>query len=171
MNCLQRQDLEPTQHVVIADLGEKNLKLMKLGHEENAFPFSYGERPISCKENSLGTPWGLHEVTEKYGDGAPAGTVFKGRRSIGKCWQELHDAGPEQPCCVTTRILRLKGLEDGLNSGPGVDSYNRYIYIHGTNHPDKFPVNISAGCLVMLDEALIQLYDKVPVGTHVMIIK
>lgn len=171
MNCLQRQDLEPTQHVVIADLGEKNLKLLKPGQEENTFPFSFSKRPISCEENSLGTPWGLHEVTEKYGEGEPAGMVFEGRKAIGKCWHELPDTSPEQPCSVTTRILRLKGLEDGLNSGPGVDSYNRYIYIHGTNHPDKFPMNISAGCLVMLDEALIQLYDQVPVGTHVMIIK
>ena len=34
---------------------------------------------------------------------------------------------------ILTRILTLDGLEDGVNRGPGCDSLERYIYIHGTN--------------------------------------
>jgi lipoprotein-anchoring transpeptidase ErfK/SrfK len=51
-----------------------------------------------------------------------------------------------------------------------VDSFDRYIYIHGTNHPEKFPENISAGCLTMMDDALIDLYEKIAEGTHVFIL-
>lgn len=65
---------------------------------------------------------------------------------------------------VTTRILRLRGLEPGRNAGPGVDTYNRYVYIHGTCRPERFPENLSAGCLTLLDDDLIALYDAVPEG-------
>ncbi len=171
LECLNGHGLKPTQHAVIACLGEKNLKLWKNGQFECEFPFSFSQRPLSCEANSLGTPWGLHEVVEKYGDDASLGMIFKGRKATGECWHERDDAGPDQACCVTTRILRLKGLEDGLNSGPGIDSYDRYIYIHGTNHPEKFPQNISAGCLLMLDDALVELYEKIPAGTHVLIVR
>ena len=34
---------------------------------------------------------------------------------------------------VTSRILWLDGLENGINRGVGVDSFSRYIYIHGTH--------------------------------------
>ena len=37
----------------------------------------------SCKEGSLGTPWGLHEVCEKIGEDSKPGTVFEGRVPIG----------------------------------------------------------------------------------------
>ena len=50
-----------------------------------------------------------------------------------------------------------------------MDSFDRYIYIHGTNHPVCFPENISAGCILMLDEALMELFDAVPEGSHVFI--
>ena len=37
---------------------------------------------------------------------------------------------------ICTRILWLSGLEAGINKGNNVDSYSRYIYIHGTNEED-----------------------------------
>jgi hypothetical protein len=171
LKCLDQHGLKQTQHALIARLGEKNLTLYKNTRPECEFPFSYSELPLSCQQDSLGTPWGLHVVVEKHGDGAPDGMIFKARQPTGECWHTRPDAGPEQACMVTTRILRLRGLEPGLNSGPGIDSFERYIYIHGTNHPEKFPENISAGCLLMLDEALIELYGRVPVGTHVLILQ
>ena len=33
---------------------------------------------------------------------------------------------------ITSRILWLDGLEDGVNKGGDVDSKERFIYIHGT---------------------------------------
>lgn len=94
--------------------------------------------------------------------------VFKGRVATGERWQDMAP-DTEDRSLVTTRILRLKGLEPGLNKGPGMDSFDRYIYIHGTNHPERFPDNISAGCILMLDEPLMELFERVPEGSHVFI--
>jgi hypothetical protein len=158
-----------TEHVLVADLCEKILEFWENGFRRSAYPVSFGKRPRSCKDGSLGTPWGLHEIAEKHGDGEQPGMVFVAREATGECWHERPDAGPDQKCLVTTRILRLRGLEPGVNAGSGIDSFDRYIYIHGTNHPEQFPENISAGCLLMRDEDLVELFENVPPGTHVWI--
>jgi len=168
--ALERQNLKATDDAILVSLGEKKLVLRRSGYGgERSWPCSFSKAPVSCVENSLGTPWGLHEVAEKYGDGAPAGTVFVGRVDTGERWFEREDSGPDQKSLVTTRILRLRGLEPGLNAGPGCDSYDRYIYIHGNNHPERFPGNVSAGCIIMGDEDLIELFGMTPTGTQIWI--
>jgi hypothetical protein len=167
LSCLKRLDFRRTDDVLIIDLGEQ-----KLGHYRGpallaSYPVSSGRRARSCVADSLGTPWGLHGVAAKHGAGAPAGMVFKGRRATGARWQEMVGAGPRQGSLVTTRILRLRGLEPGLNAGHGIDSFARFIYIHGTNQPQRFPENISSGCVLMRDPDLIELFDAVPAGAHV----
>ena len=167
-SCLEKHSLRRSENVLLVDLGEKILHHWRGAEELATNPISFSKRPMSCVEGSFGTPWGLHEVAARHGDGAAPGMVFKGRVPTGTCWQDLeetHDGGS----LVTTRILRLRGLEPGLNAGAGIDSFGRYIYIHGTNHPDRFPDNISAGCILMLDKALIELFEAVPEGSHVFI--
>lgn len=164
---LEQLDLKATEDVLIARLDEKILELWKGETRTATWQVSSGARPRSCVENSLGTPDGLHELAARIGDGAPPGMIFKGRVPTGECWHERPDAGPHQRSFVTTRILRLRGLEAGRNAGPGCDSFNRYIYIHGTNHPERFPENVSHGCLLMRDPDLIDLFDRIPEGTHV----
>lgn len=156
-------------------LGEKKLehwRRVEGGGEWSlhaSHPLSSGEKPPSCLENSGGTPWGLHQVAEKYGDGAEPGTVFIGRESTNERFDEREDTGPDQRMFVTTRILRLGGLELGLNAGEGVDSFDRYIYIHGTTRPEDFPKNQSGGCLVLRDGPLIALYAEITLGSLVWI--
>lgn len=167
--------MEPTEHVLLVSLGEKKLLHARRREGESewaemaAWTCASGKNPPSCRSGSEGTPWGLHVVEEKIGDGAPAGMVFIGREATGERYWERSDYGPDQRMFVTTRILRLRGLEPGLNAGPGVDSYERYIYLHGTTKPERFPENLSAGCLILLDEPLVALYDAVPAGTHLWI--
>lgn len=161
--------LSGTKHVLVADLGEKKLALWHRGSCCAEYAVSFGERQRSCCDGSLGTPWGLHVLAEKHGAGEPAGMVFVSREPTGERWEDRADAGPDQKSLVTTRILRLRGLEPGLNSGEGIDSFERFIYIHGTNHPERFPENVSAGCLLMRDPDLLDLFEHVPVGTHVWI--
>jgi hypothetical protein len=173
--ALERGKLEPSEDVLHVSLGEK--KLVHLRRLEGgggwslveAYTCASGRRPPSCLEGSEGTPLGLHAVAEKYGEGAPPGMVFIGREATGERYWERADHGPEPRMFVTTRILRLRGLEPGHNAGPGVDSYERYIYIHGTTRPEAFPANLSAGCLTLLDDPLIALYGAVPLGSHVWI--
>lgn len=162
-------NLEPTEHVILVFLGEKKLWHCPAADKPVLYSSSSSPHPVSCQENSLGTPTGLHQIVEKYGDNEPPGTVFIGRNSQGHHYSDRDDAGPEQKALVTTRILRLAGMEQGHNQGPGHDSYDRYIYIHGTNHPEKFPNNHSAGCIHLRDDDLITLYDAVNIGTHVWI--
>ena len=124
---------------------------------------------MSCIEDSNGTPWGLHFVGEKFGENEPPKTVFVGRQSTGLRYDEREDFGPNQKTLVTTRILRLKGLEEGLNLGGSCDSFRRFIYIHGTNHPARFPENISAGCILLKDTDLLELFKAIPLNSHVWI--
>lgn len=164
---LERLRLRATDHVLIVSVCEKKLGLYHRETLSFSCPVSSAARGRSCKEGSFGTPWGLHEVAEKAGAGEPMGTVFAARRSTGQRWFERDDHGPDQKALVTTRILRLGGLEPGTNRGPGIDSFERFIYLHGTNHPARFPENLSAGCLLLLDPDLTDLYERVPLNAHV----
>ncbi len=173
-DALERLEKGATDDVLLVSLGEQKLEhRRRVAGGDWALlatcTVSSGKRPPSCREGSLGTPLGLHEVAEKFGDGAPAGTVFVARESTGERYTERPDYGPDQRMLVTTRILRLGGLEPGHNNGGEVDSFARYIYLHGTTHPERFPENLSAGCLTLLDEPLIALYEAVPVGAQVWI--
>ncbi len=117
------------------------------------------------RENSLRTPLGLHRVCEKYGAGAPAGRVFRDREDTGEDWDHRQNGDN----LILTRILRLEGLEEGINKGPGIDSYERYIYIHGTGREDLVGTPLSHGCVVLRNHDMIRLFDAAPQGTPVCI--
>ena len=117
------------------------------------------------RENSLKTPVGLHRIKEKYGAGAPAGRVFRDREDTGEDW----DHGLTGDNLILTRILRLEGLEMGINKGPGIDSYERYIYIHGTGREDLIGTPLSHGCVCLRNHDVIRLFEAVPEGTLVYI--
>ncbi|MHC5157402.1 MAG: L,D-transpeptidase family protein, partial [Planctomycetota bacterium] len=72
---------------------------------------------------------------------------------------------------ILSRILWLEGLQDGVNRGGNVDSYSRYIYIHGTNAVDDLGRPASAGCVRLDPVEVIDLYDRVEAGTCVLITK
>jgi lipoprotein-anchoring transpeptidase ErfK/SrfK len=151
---------KPSEHVILVLAGQSKLLHFARGVLAAKYPVSLGKNGLSCVEDSGGTPTGLHEVCEKIGDGEPIDTVFVGRVSIGKTWRELKTAGEDPAKArVTTRILRLRGLEEGVNAGPGVDSYARYIYIHGTVFEDRIGLPTSAGCITLLNADMLELFD------------
>lgn len=142
--------------------------LYRDGEPVKCYPASTSRNPPSCVQDSQGTPWGLHEVTECIGGDQPVGMVFRGRRPIGKTYTAC--SGQErQDNLITSRILRLRGLEPGVNQGPGVDSYERYIYIHGTNHEDRIGTPASGGCVLLRNADMIDLFERVPPGALVWI--
>jgi lipoprotein-anchoring transpeptidase ErfK/SrfK len=167
--ALDRLDRKRTKVVLLISIGEKKLRLVRNGQPLQTYRCSTGKHPPSCVENSLGTPLGLHCIGAKIGQGAAPGTVFVSRESTGQTYREREDFGPDQRMLVTTRILRLRGLEPGHNTGTGVDTWDRYIYLHGTTHPERFPENLSAGCITLLDDDLIALFDATPEGSLVWI--
>ncbi len=117
------------------------------------------------RENSLKTPLGLHRIKEKFGEGAPAGRVFRDREDTGEDWDHSQNGDN----LILTRILRLEGLEKGINKGPGIDSYERYIYIHGTGREDLIGTPLSHGCVCMRNLDAIRLFEAVKEGTLVYI--
>lgn len=131
------------------------------------YTISTGKAPPSCIENSFGTPTGMHEIVEKIGDGAEAGTIFKSRIPSG----HVSELSPEERerNYVTTRIIRMRGLEPGHNAGPGRDTYDRYVYIHGTNHPERIGEPFSGGCVELVDSDIIILFSKIEAGAMVAI--
>ena len=71
---------------------------------------------------------------------------------------------------ITSRILRLDGLENGVNKGGGVDTYNRYVYIHGTNHEENLGTPASSGCLQVSNMEALEISENVAEGTHLLIL-
>jgi lipoprotein-anchoring transpeptidase ErfK/SrfK len=63
----------------------------------------------------------------------------------------------------------LDGLEPGLNKGDMVDSYQRFIYIHGTDEEGRLGAPASHGCIRMRNQDVIDLYDRVREDTLVFI--
>ena len=132
--------------------------------------------PVSTARNGAGeqmgsecTPRGRHVVRAKIGDGAPVGTIFVGRRATGERFRpELRARHPDRDW-ILTRILWLSGCEPGRNRLGDVDTMRRFIYIHGC--PDDVPMGTpgSHGCVRMRNSDVVALYERVPVGTPVML--
>ena len=113
------------------------------------------------------TPRGWHEVCEKIGDGCEINSVFVGRCATGEIYDEaLRSANPERDW-ILTRILWLAGVEPGRNQGGDVDTKGRYIYLHGC--PDEVELGKpgSIGCIRLRNRDVVELYERVPVGTRV----
>ena len=117
------------------------------------------------RENSLKTPLGIHRIKEKFGAGAPAGRIFRDREDTGMDWD--HRLNGDN--LILTRILRLEGLEEGINKGAGVDTYERYIYIHGTGREELIGTPLSHGCVCLRNHDIIRLFETVKEGTLVYI--
>jgi len=131
---------------------------------------------VSTAKNGVGqilgsecTPLGLHIVESMIGADAKENTVFVGREKSGEIFSEkLREENPQRDW-ILTRILWLSGLEDGKNKGGEVDTKSRYIYIHGCPDSDSFLAPSSHGCVKMRNKDVIELFENIDVGTHVLI--
>jgi lipoprotein-anchoring transpeptidase ErfK/SrfK len=134
-----------------------------------AYTVSTSKRPPSNIKGSLGTPRGLHEIAERIGAGQPPGMVYKARIPTGQHYSEIPGVETENNL-ITTRILWLRGLEPGVNAGGDVDTFERYVYIHGTNHEDRIGEPMSSGCVLMRSIDIIELYESVRASDQVLIV-
>jgi UDP-N-acetylmuramate--alanine ligase len=156
---------DPHDIYLIVSIEHQTLFLCRGGSIIERYNCSTSRYGMGSRENSLKTPPGLHRIIEKYGAGAPAGRVFRDREDTGEDWDHKQNGDN----LILTRILRLEGLEQGINRGPGVDSCERYIYIHGTGREDLIGTPLSHGCVCMRSHDIIRLFDATPVGTLVYI--
>jgi lipoprotein-anchoring transpeptidase ErfK/SrfK len=74
-------------------------------------------------------------------------------------------------------MLRRPDLPDHMDGGPGNPLGARALYlgsslyrIHGTNEPETIGRDVSSGCIRMMNEDVIDLYNRVRVGTKVIVI-
>jgi hypothetical protein len=163
-----RLGIKPGERVLAVRISTATMQFYRGGVLVKSYGISTSKRPPSNIKNSMGTPRGLHEIAERIGHGQPPGMVFKSRVAIGRHYSELPDADENQNL-ITTRILWLRGLEPGVNRGGDVDTYERYVYIHGTNHEDRLGEPLSSGCVLMRNLEIIELYDQVRAGDLVWI--
>lgn len=148
-------------------------QLLSVFDEEQAliteYAISTSKYGVGNLDGSFKTPLGHHKVCDMIGDDMPLDEVFIGREAKGRL-SDLEAQGYDLPeDIITARILRLEGLEQGINKGNGIDSFERYIYIHGTADEDNISRPASHGCVRMRNSDIIELYKKVDLNTHVWI--
>lgn len=139
------------------------------GNEKRSFTISTALNGAGEEEGSYMTPRGMHFISEMYGHNVPINSVFVARRLTGEiCTPELMLEFPKRDW-ILTRIMRLSGLEEGLNMGGSVDTFNRYIYIHGCPDSCQMGVALSHGCIRMRNADLVDLFGMVKIGCIVSI--
>jgi L,D-transpeptidase YbiS len=162
-----RCGMAPTRHILSVNIARQTTALFQRQQSGCAlvktFRCSTSKYGLGETAGSNMTPRGLHRVARKIGGGWPIGAAFKGRELVGYTWQ----GQPWAP--IAHRILWLEGLEPGFNRGGNVDSFRRYIYIHGTGNEMTLGRPDSNGCIHLSADDLLPLFDMLPEGTMVWI--
>lgn len=157
-------DYSIDQADVLINLKDQTLSLPKLN---KFYVVSTGKNGIGEQENSGKTPRGWHRIAEKFGANEPKNAVFKARQWTGEVYNtELAAEYPERDW-ILSRILWLSGLEAGFNQGEGCDTYQRYIYIHGTPETEPMGIPMSHGCIRMRNDEVVELFNLVPIDAKV----
>lgn len=141
-------------------IGTQTLSLCDGHRVVGTWPCSTSKFGIGFEEGSNKTPLGGFVVAEKFGEEAESGTIFKARKPVGH-WSP---GDPTEEDLILTRILRLRGLEKR-----NANTFDRYIYIHGTNEEHRMGRKGSHGCIRMANRDIMELFDRVPEGTTVWI--
>jgi len=153
-------------HVEVAS---QSLRLLKQDRVLQEYSISTATLGVGCEQDSYKTPYGAHSVAACIGGDQPLGEIFVGRRAIGETANIEQQAISTGEDLILSRILWLKGLQPYVNQGAGVDSYARYIYIHGTQEEGLLGRPASHGCVRMANQDVIDLFESVMVGTFVYI--
>ena len=151
------------------DITQQSLTVFDQGESIKCYLVSTAKNGPGEQMGSECTPTGWHQVRVRIGEGLPLNSVFVGRRPTGEIYStHLAKQAPER-VWVLTRILWLGGLELGKNRYGQVDSTWRYIYIHGTSDEKRIGQPVSAGCIRMKNEDVIELFDEALVDDIVLI--
>ncbi len=151
-------------------IAEQQLRVLLNGVIQESYPCSTAANGPGEKMHSECTPRGAHVIAERIGAGAAPGTVFVGRRPTGEIYSpQLRAANPGRDW-ILTRILWLRGCEPGRNLGGDVDTYDRYVYIHGCPDDVRLGEPGSRGCVRLRNADIIALFERVREGTPVAII-
>ena len=151
------------------DISEQRLYLIENNLIKASYPIStskYGEGSI---QNSFKTPLGEHSIKQMIGEEAEINTIFTSRINTKRSATIIDQFEDTDNDYVTSRIIWLDGEEEGFNKGGNVDSFQRYIYIHGTHEEGLIGTKASHGCIRMFNYDVIELFNLVNIGTKVLI--
>ena len=145
---------------IIVSVADQELAFVK--HEKTIarFPISTSKFGSGDGIGTYRTPLGVMYVSAKLGDGLPLGAVIKSRIATGEV------VAPNAPGrdTIVSRVLWLRGKEDQNRN-----ARERCIYIHGTAEEQRIGKRASFGCIRMKSRDVIALYERVHIGTPVVI--
>jgi lipoprotein-anchoring transpeptidase ErfK/SrfK len=145
------------RHVMHISVADQKMVVTDQGQPVATYPISTSKFGLGSQPGSYATPLGKHRVVKKIGDGLPHGAVFKSRRFTGEVLPV--DAPGRDP--IVTRILWLDGQEPHNRN-----SFDRYIYIHGTPEERNIGQPVSFGCIRMRSRDVVALYNRVGLGAR-----
>ena len=149
LNSTPAHDLKNRMVISVRD---QKLLVVKNGEPIKAYSVSTSRFGLGSQSGSYRTPLGDHVIAKKIGKGAPKGAVFKSRRQTGVILKP--NAKGRDP--IVTRILWLSGKERH-----NLNTYRRFIYIHGTPVEKEIGRPVSYGCIRMKSKDIIDLYHRV----------
>jgi UDP-N-acetylmuramate-alanine ligase len=151
------------ERLLVVDAERQVATLIEAEEAVASWPVSTARAGIGGEAGSFRTPPGWHRIRERIGQDAVLGTVFVSREPTGETWSgEQRDDD-----LILTRVLTLDGVEDGVNRGPGCDSLERYIYLHGTNQEELLGRAVSHGCVRLSNSGIVALFERVREGDYV----
>jgi len=131
-----------------------------------SYAISTAANGMGNRQDTFKTPFGIHRIRQKIGGGEARGMIFEAREPTGRIAGSLDNREKDE---ITSRILWLDGLEEGVNRGGVYDTFARFIYIHGTSDEKRIGQPVSAGCIRMKNDDVIELFDGVLVDDIVLI--
>lgn len=158
------------KELLFVSIKHQKLYLIRYNHVVSSYSVSTSMFGIGNKMQSQKTPLGLHQIKNKIGYGVPFNGIIKGGSYTGENAVIIPGANKSKADNITTRILWLSGLEEGKNKGGIFDTYLRGIYIHGTDEEGLIGTPASHGCIRMTNYDVLELFELVEVGLHVLIL-
>jgi lipoprotein-anchoring transpeptidase ErfK/SrfK len=113
------------------------------------------------------------------GVGRSEGVNFRGSAVIGRKEKWPHWT-PTANMMAAMPVYRdyAGGMDGGIGNPLGAralylyrNGHDTYFRLHGTNEPESIGHAVSSGCIRLLNQDIIDLYDRVPVGTHVKVVQ
>jgi lipoprotein-anchoring transpeptidase ErfK/SrfK len=150
----------PLRADMIVSVPDQALALVDRGKLIARYSISTSKFGTGDSSASYRTPLGTLFVSAKIGDRLPPGTVIKNRIPTGEI--VAVDAPGRDP--IVSRVIWLRGMEVRNQK-----ARDRCIYIHGTPEERRIGKPASFGCIRMRSRDIIDLYDRVHIGTHVLI--
>jgi len=163
-------DQDFNESFLFVEVKKQKMHLVNNGEILKSYPISTGKNGLGNIKDSNCTPKGLLKVHSKIGHKAPEGGILRGTHYIGRQANIYKDDTRSKQDYVTTRAIRLEGLEEGKNKGGMQDTFRRHIYIHGTPEEGLIGQPVSHGCIRMINADVIELYELITPNTKLLIL-